>query len=375
MNRPRLGLLGVGWIGRHRLEAIQRDGRADIVAVADPSRERRDAALAIATNAVGCEHLGQLLEQPLDGIVIATPSGLHTEHCLAALRHGCAVFCQKPLGRNAAEVAQVVATARGMNCLLGVDLSYRHTAAIRNIREVLRSGELGRVFAVDLVFHNAYGPDAAWFYDRGQSGGGCVIDLGIHLIDLALWLLDYPEVEVVDSQLYTRGAPLAPDGRQVEDYAAVQLRLGGDIAVQLACSWRLSAGCDAVIEAAWHGTEGGVAMTNVGGSFYDFTAARYRGTAAERLASPPDEWGGRAAVDWVERLATGAGFDGEAERLVDVATALDAIYDRHAQRSRSHAGPRREPHAEHAGQVPEHRDAAPGTHGASGAHDPHRGAP
>lgn len=348
MTRPRLGFLGVGWIGRHRLEAIVRDGRADVIAIADPSRERRDAALAIAPGAVTCENLAQLLEQPIDGIVIATPSAHHAEHCLAALFHGCAVFCQKPLGRTAAETAQVVAAARGVNCLLGVDLSYRYTAAIQRIREVLRDGGIGRVFAVDLVFHNAYGPDAAWFYDRTASGGGCVIDLGIHLVDLALWLLDFPAAEVIDAQLYTRGAPLLPDDRQVEDYAAVQLRLAGGVVVQLACSWRLSAGCDAVIEATWHGTSGGVAMTNVNGSFYDFIAERYRGTAAQRLTSPPDEWGGRAAIDWVERLTTGAGFDPAAERLVDVATVLDAIYRYHGQHHAQHPG-----HGQRTGQLPE----------------------
>jgi len=325
--RPRLGFLGVGWIGRHRLEAIERHGAADIVAIADPSRERRKAALAIAPTATGCEHLGQLLAQPLDGIVIATPSGLHADHCLAALARGCAVFCQKPLGRNAAETARIVAAARGANCLLGVDLSYRRTTAIQRIREVLRGGGIGRVFAADLVFHNAYGPDAAWFYDKAVSGGGCVIDLGIHLVDLALWLLDFPAVAVVASQLYGRGEPLGARPPHVEDYAAVQLRLAGGVAVRLACSWRISAGRDAVIEASFYGTGGGLAMKNVEGSFYDFTAERYRGTAGERLASPPDDWSGRAAIDWTERLATGAGFDPEAERFVDVAAVLDAIYD------------------------------------------------
>jgi predicted dehydrogenase len=324
--RPQLGFLGVGWIGRHRLEAIERAGLADVVAIADPSPERRAAALAITPAATGCEHLGQLLEQPLDGIVVATPSALHAEHCLAALSRGLAVFCQKPLGRTAAETARVVAAARDANCLLGVDLSYRYTAAIQRIREVLRGGGIGRVFAVDLVFHNAYGPDAAWFYDRAASGGGCVIDLGTHLVDLALWLLDFPAVRAIDSRLYARGVPLDAGDARVEDYAAVQLRLADGVVVRLACSWRISAGKAAVIEATCYGADGGLAMKNVDGSFYDLAAERYRGTSGERLASPPDDWGGRAALDWTERLARGAGFDPEAHHLVDVAAVLDAIY-------------------------------------------------
>ena len=324
----RLGFLGVGWIGRNRMEAIARAGVAEITAIADPSPERRAAALAACPAAIACEHLGQLLELPLDGIVIATPSALHAEQAIAVLERGRAVFCQKPLARTAGESLRVIAAARANDCLLGVDLSYRHTAATRAIEEIVRRGELGRIFAIDLVFHNAYGPDAPWFYDKTAAGGGCVIDLGVHLVDLALWLLGYPEVLEVDSRIYAGGKLLASDGDQVEDFAAVQLLLAGGIVARLGCSWRLSAGRDAVIEAAVYGTEGGVAMHNVNGSFYDFVAERYRGTACERIASPPDDWGGRAAVAWAERLAAGAGFDPEADRLVELARVLDAIYRR-----------------------------------------------
>jgi hypothetical protein len=98
--------------------------------------------------------------------------------------------------------------------------------------------------------------------------------------------------------------------------------------VQLACSWNLHAGVDAVIGAAFYGTRGGAALRNVGGSFYDFTAERFSGTRRETLSAPPDEWGGRAAVAWATALAAGARFDPSAERLVDVAAALDGIYGR-----------------------------------------------
>ncbi len=322
----RLGFLGVGWIGRHRMEQIALHTNAQIVAIADPEPARREAASAHAPAARQCEHLGQLLEQDLDGIVIATPSALHAEQAISALDRGIAVFCQKPLARTAAETNRVVAAARRADRLLSVDLSYRYTKAMQKVREVVRSGGIGSPFAIDLVFHNAYGPDAAWFYDKSLAGGGCVIDLGVHLVDLAMWLLDFPAIERVDSKLYAAGKPLARDARSVEDYAAVQLRLAGGVAVRLTCSWRISAGRDAVIEAAIFGTAGGVAMKNVGGSFYDFIAERYHGTRSERLASPPDEWGGRAAIDWAERLGRDPSFDHEAERFVELAEVLDAIY-------------------------------------------------
>lgn len=117
----------------------------------------------------------------------------------------------------------------------------------------------------------------------------------------------------------------------------VQLGLAGGVAVQLACSWRLPAGCDAVIEASFYGTRGGATMRNVGGSFYDFAAALHRGTRSQPLCEPPDLWGGRAIVQWAERLAYGQRFDADAEELVTVAEIVDRIYGEHAQRH-EHAG-------------------------------------
>ena len=153
-------------------------------------------------------------------------------------------------------------------------------------------------------------------------------DLGVHLVDLALWALDFPQVSSVSSKRLAGGEPLGAGADTVEDYAIATLELESGAAVRLACSWRLQAGQEAVISAAFYGTQGGAALRNVGGSFYDFTAERFRGTRSEPLAAPPDEWGGRAAADWARRLAAGAKFDREAERLIDVAAALDRIYGR-----------------------------------------------
>lgn len=327
-RRPRIGFLGVGWIGRHRMEAILATGAAEAVGIADPSAEMAAEALRLAPGAALAPDLESLLDLDLDGLVIATPSALHAEQAKAALDRGVAVFCQKPLGRTAHEVSAVVESARRADRLLAVDLSYRFTEGMRRIRQTLRSGDLGRVFAVDLVFHNAYGPDKPWFYDPEMSGGGCVMDLGVHLVDLALWSLDFPRVTDVSSVLMAQGEPLASGVKAVEDYAVATLTLEAGAIVRLACSWRLHAGEPAVIGAAFHGVKGGAVLRNIDGSFYDFAADRLDGTARRSLAAPPDAWGGRAAADWASRLAARARFDPDAERLVDVAQVLDRIYRR-----------------------------------------------
>jgi predicted dehydrogenase len=154
------------------------------------------------------------------------------------------------------------------------------------------------------------------------------MDLGIHLVDLALWCLDFPGVTGVTSRLLSGGKPLrGAAGGAVEDYAAARLDLATGAVVQIACSWRLPAGCDAVIEAAFYGTRGGAWLRNVNGSFYDFVCERAAGTRREALAAPPDDWGGRTAVEWTRRLAGGERFDPDALRLIDVAAVLDRIYE------------------------------------------------
>lgn len=326
---PRLGFLGLGWIGLHRMRAIAESGVAEIAVVADVSAEAASKA-ALEAGGATVATPDELLAGGfgLDGLVIATPSALHAEQAIAALSSGMAVFCQKPLGRTAGECQAVVDAARRVDLLLGVDLSYRHLSAVARMREVLASGDLGRIYATDLVFHNAYGPDKAWFSDPAQSGGGCVMDLGIHLVDLALWMLEGPKVESVSSRLFAQGKPLTAAPEVVEDHALATLDLADGGVATIACSWFLHAGRDAVIGATFHGTEGAVELANVGGSFYDFRALRHRATSTEVLVEPPDEWGGRAAVAWARRLSSDVAFDEQCEDIVGVARVLDRIYGR-----------------------------------------------
>jgi predicted dehydrogenase len=326
--RPRLGFLGVGWIGRHRLQAILDDECADVIAVADASSPALCEARAMVASAAALESLDQLLAMELDGIVIATPSALHAEQAEAALERGVAVFCQKPLARTSDECRRIIDAARNADRLLAVDLSYRYAAAMRVVRGLVANGDLGKVYAIDLVFHNAYGPDKPWFRNAALSGGGCVIDLGTHLIDLALWTCGFPTVRNVSSRLYAHGCLLDACATEVEDFALAQMDIGDGTVARLACSWNLSAGCDAVIEATFHGTHGTASFHNVNGSFYDFVAERFEGTSRTTLATPPDSWGGRAAVAWARRLASNPAFDPEIESLLPVVQTIDAVYGR-----------------------------------------------
>lgn len=334
-SRPRLGFAGVGWIGRHRLDAIAATGAAEIGAVTDPVAEAVGQVTARHPGAVPVGSFEELLEQELDGVVIATPSALHAAQSIAAFEAGLAVFCQKPLARTAGETQAVIDAARRADRLLGVDLSYRHTAGMQAIRELIARGELGEIYGIEAVFHNAYGPDKAWFYDPRSAGGGCLLDLGIHLVDLAFWALQFPGVASVHGVIRNHQRPGFLCGDQVEDYAAGLVELRSGAALQLACSWRVPAGCDARIELTFFGTRGGASFRNVNGSFYDFTAEHFLPDRSRRvLAVPPDAWGGRAAAAWSEQLARSRAFDPAIESVAEVARTLDRLYGREPEASK-----------------------------------------
>lgn len=333
-TRPRLGFAGVGWIGLKRMQAVAAADVADIVSITDVSADCAARAVAALQGLAPQRSLrvaksfDELLDEDLDGVVIATPSGLHARQTIAALQRGRAVFCQKPLARSAHETAQTIATAQTHDRLLAVDFCYRTVAGVPQLLQLARSGAIGEIFAADLIFHNAYGPDKPWFYDLAQSGGGCVMDLGIHLIDLLLLVLDHTPLATVRSRLYAGGKLLPKPTGELEDHALAEVEFVTGATARIACSWRLSAGQDAVIGASFYGTRGSLMLHNVGGSFYEFTVEHCEGTRKRVLAAGPDDWGGRAVNGWARHLSTAPGFDDSASRLQDVAEVIDAIYGR-----------------------------------------------
>ncbi len=325
-RRPRVGALGVGWIGRHRLEVLAAADLVQIVALADASHDSVRQAAAIAPHAAVCDSLEQLLATDLDGLVIATPTAQHASQARAALQAGVAVCCQKPLGRTLHETRTVIDAARAADRLLTVDFSYRYMAATEAVRRAVSTAAIGNLVAAELVFHNAYGPDKPWYRTPALSGGGCVIDLGVHLIDLLTWLTGERVAGVGSAALFAEGRPWT-GGDAVEDLAQCHLRLASGASASLTCSWWLPAGCDAVIGVTLYGANGGVRLRNVGGSFYDFLAERLDATRTYVLVEPPDAWGGRAVVEWARRLVDGGRYDAACESHLAVSAVLDAIYD------------------------------------------------
>jgi len=329
---PRLGFIGAGWIGLSRLKSVLASGTAEISAIYDAEPAARQRVLAESPTTQECASLEQLLASPLDGVVIATPSALHAEQCRAALDRGLAVFCQKPLARSLAETEAVVSAAERADRLLRVDLCYRQTRALGRVRELARSGEIGDIYAAELVFHNAYGPDKSWARDLSLAGGGCLIDLGTHLLDAAFWITGDAKIERCAANLYSGTRLLELGESTVEDFAQCQLRTTRGMSLSLTCSWGSSFGRDAQIRLSLFGSKGGASFENVDGSFYEFRALRFHSTSRSSLQEPPDDWGGRAILQWVAELGESPRYRPDND-LIDLARALDSLYGRRLERT------------------------------------------
>lgn len=327
-KKLKVAFIGVGWIGLNRMEALVNSGLIDTVAIVDISEENAKRARKKAPGAKIFSSISQMTGVDLDAVVIATPSGQHYEQVMDALDRGYHVFCQKPLGRTKIEIESIVKKAKIKNRVLWADMSYRYTKSMEMIKGEIDKGKIGKIYALEGVFHNAYGPDKAWFYDPQQSGGGCVIDLGIHLIDLALWVTNFPKIERLTSCMYANGKRITGRHEGIEDYACAQMRSSNGVVVNIACSWNLSAGKDAIIKFTAYGTDGALVMENHNGSFYQFKAYHLKQRYTSELCQEDGTWGGLAICDWAKMALTYGNYHARTEQLVKVADVIDFIYDK-----------------------------------------------
>lgn len=237
------------------------------------------------------------------------------------------MFCQQPLGTTAARTSRIVEQARRSDRLLGVDCSYRYLAASEIARSRIAAGDLGDVYSVEAECHSARGQERLQGRSRELAGGGCLIDIGVHLVDLSLWMLGFPAVTAVKGQLYAGGQPYKRGpSAGIEDYAVTRIDLASPATVSMRCSWHRRTGQPSGFRLACFGSVATLVVENVGGSLRDFQCWRLHGTSRERLPAPGEDGSGRAIAAWIEQLAAGGRFNSDACHHVQVADVLDRIY-------------------------------------------------
>jgi predicted dehydrogenase len=232
---------------------------------------------------------------------------------------------QKPLGVCAAEVARVLEAAARSDVAVATDFCYRHLNSAAAVRDQLRDGAIGKPYYVEGCFHNAYRPDARWSREPSLAGGGALMDLGVHLVDLATWSTGR-RASLRDVHLRNRGKPLGHG--EVEDFARLDLMLEGDVDVRLLCSWDASTGRDADIRLTVFGEDGNLELANRNGSFFDFDARRCFGTRVDHLATDvADGWQAAPLRHWLSQVRSQARYR-EPAGVRQTAALIDAAYSR-----------------------------------------------
>jgi len=196
----RVGILGFGKMGRIRACAIQESGRGQVSVVYDPS-------ISVAPDAPKCAGSPDaILSDPkIDAVFICTPNYLNQPLTIAALDAGKHVFCEKPPAFTAADVEEIRAVERRSGRRLMYGFNHRHHESIQTMKRIVDNGEMGRM----LWMRGRYGKevDKAWFTGwrakKELAGGGIMLDQGIHIVDLMLYLGGgFDEVQAMVSNLY-----------------------------------------------------------------------------------------------------------------------------------------------------------------------------
>lgn len=334
MKPLRCAVIGLG-MGRHHVAGFHGLPEAEVVAICDTSEERlADIGDTHGIPARYTDAKAMFRETELDLVAIATPNKFHKPLTLDALAHGCHVFCEKPMAMNAKEARTMLAAAKKAKRKLMINFSYRFTNQSWALKQRVAAGELGDIYFGRTVWHRRRGLPGfgGWFGQKKLSGGGPLIDLGVHRLDLALWLMNYPKPVYVSGAAYDpiakRLAREAGKAYDVEDLAAAFIRFDNGATLVLEASWAANIAESEFMETRLYGTDGGLVQRNRNGT-YDFEAELFverDGAQYDMKLHPPVPSAPRAYSHFVESIVKNKPHTATGEEGVIVMDLLDAIY-------------------------------------------------
>ncbi len=248
----KFGVVGAGMIAQIGLDGIRASGDAEVVAIADPHTGRaQELARRGGVRSVFADAADIFRDVSIDAVYIATPTVHHAPYAIAALSAGKHVLLEKPFALSYAEARRVVdaAEASGKTFMLG--MNFRFEQGSQQVRALAERGYFGEIHRMRACWRRRSGAPrlGTWFGSRELAGGGCLMDIGVHMIDLALWTSGNFEVRSVSAAVYSKfgsrglgqgawGAS-TPEGIpfDVDDSASAFLRMKNGATVQVETSW------------------------------------------------------------------------------------------------------------------------------------------
>jgi predicted dehydrogenase len=271
----RVGVIGVGWAGQQHIDAYSALDGVELIGIAGlEEAERKTLATEhdVPNDVARWEDLLEL--DGLDAVSVAVPTFLHAPIAIAALERGLHVLSEKPIALNGAEAGGMVDAARSAGRVLDVAFNHRRRGDVQRLKEVIDEGRLGETYYAKAWWLRRTGIPTlgSWFTQSKLAGGGPLVDIGVHVLDYALFLLGNPAVRSVSASTYDllgrSGFGSASVGSvksgangdamfDVEDLASVFMRLedGGTLLVE--ASWAAHRADGDQFGATLYGTEGG----------------------------------------------------------------------------------------------------------------------
>ena len=228
-----VAVIGAGVVGARRAASAAGQSRLEVVADVEEARAAELARRHGARHTTNWE--AAVTDDAVDVVAVCTSNKFLAPISIAALAAGKHVLCEKPMGRNAAEAAEIAAAARAADRVLKVGFTLRFHPAIRRARELCARGDLGPLFYIHAIYGHGGRPgyEKEWRGNSELAGGGELLDQGVHLLDLSRWFLGELEmVSAITPRWYWDVAPL-------EDNAFIFLRGDRGEVASLHTSWTM----------------------------------------------------------------------------------------------------------------------------------------
>lgn len=272
MNKVKIGIIGAGSISELHFESYNKHPQVELVAVCDLDESRAKEKAAKYNIKQTFTDYKELLALPdLDAVSICTWNNTHAEISIAALNADKHVLVEKPLCKTVQEAYEIEkAVQTNKNKVLQVGFVRRHGTNAKVLKKFIDAGDLGEIYYAKASYIRALGNPGGWFADKNLSGGGPLIDLGVHVIDLTWYLMGKPKVKSVKGNTYHRlgnrsnienktfykAADYSPDHNTVEDLASAMIQFENGASIMIDASFTLHAKQD-VGELQIFGEKGG----------------------------------------------------------------------------------------------------------------------
>lgn len=343
MSQPKktlkMGVIGLGWPGRMHSQAIEACADTELYAIADLSAERREefAGHGFKPSQIYTEYQAMLADPKVDAVIVSLPNFLHAIVSKEALLAGKHVLCEKPPTMNAGEMEELEALAVKQGLVYAFGRQLRFSGPMQASRKLVEEGRLGDIYYARTTWIRNRGIPigiGGWFTDAKRSGGGAIIDLGIHTLDNVWYIMGAPRPVSVNAQVFQKFSRLVPKEihNDVDDCGFAFIRFENDAVISLETTWASNLGPSFVphqngaIDNIIMGTTGALVTNPLRLCNGEGKEVTEEVVNVEKL----DEFGGQMA-DFAKAILTGGQPTSNARQAVDLMKMLDAIYKSSAE--------------------------------------------